>query len=160
MLTPLGTPEPSHRRCKGGPTVNRAPPVGQTGQRGSADCRLLPGGEVITGRFPAARRTQRWEKWGRRCALARMAGTAGERWCCSTETHWLWPWRGQTRGARASWCQSGAACVKLGRKRRSGVGRTRIAPLRRARHGGLSHPVLRTKPDIHHMWNKEDKSHI
>jgi hypothetical protein len=24
----------------------------------------------------------------------------------------------------------------------------------------LSHPVLRTKPDIHYMWNKEVKSHI
>jgi hypothetical protein len=24
----------------------------------------------------------------------------------------------------------------------------------------MSHPVSRTKPDIHHMWNKEDKSNI
>jgi hypothetical protein len=24
----------------------------------------------------------------------------------------------------------------------------------------LSHPVLKTKPDIHYMWNKEVKSHI
>jgi hypothetical protein len=26
--------------------------------------------------------------------------------------------------------------------------------------GRMSHPVLRTKPDIRYMWNKEVKSHI